>query len=65
MGAAVADITHRSSGMQGGVPNAKLVKLSVFNFDADRTLKRKAQKHGWLLTLKGIFQVADPRLLYQ
>lgn len=49
MGAAVADITHRSSGMQGGSTlTQQLVKLSVFSTsDADRTLKRKAQE-AWL-----------------
>ncbi|QEA32395.1 PBP1A family penicillin-binding protein [Secundilactobacillus malefermentans] len=49
MGAAVADLTGNSLGLQGGSTlTQQLVKLSVFSTAAsDRTLKRKAQE-AWL-----------------
>lgn len=47
--AAVADVTHTSSGLQGGSTlTQQLVKLSVFSTAApDQTIKRKAQE-AWL-----------------
>lgn len=49
VGAAVSDITHSSTGLQGGSTlTQQLVKLSVFSTAAsDQTIKRKAQE-AWL-----------------
>lgn len=49
VGSAVADVFHRSSGVQGGSTlTQQLVKLTVFSTSSkDQTLKRKAQE-AWL-----------------
>ena len=60
-GSAIADIFHRSNGMQGGSTlTQQLVKLTVFSTSAkDQTLKRKAQEAWLALNVERHFSKQD------